>query len=100
MTRVALTWLVWELTESAGALGLLTFAYTGPVIMGGFLASWLLDQFGERRVMLIDSLGHDIYFVPTDGAIAFLTWLYGCNRSHSGRKPNHIKRDGVGGRRK
>lgn len=56
MTRVALTWLVWELTESASALGLLTFAYTGPVIVGGFLAGWLLDRFGERRVMLIDSL--------------------------------------------
>jgi len=56
MTRIALTWLVWELTGSARALGLLTVAYTTPVIIGGFLAGWLLDRFGERRVMLIDSL--------------------------------------------
>ena len=49
MTRVALTWLVWERTESARALGLLTFAYTAPVIVGGFVAGWLLDRFGERR---------------------------------------------------
>lgn len=56
MTRVALTWLVWQMTKSAWALGWLTFAYTAPVLVGGFLAGWLLDRFGERRVMLIDSL--------------------------------------------
>jgi len=66
MTRIALTWLVWELTGSARALGLLTVAYTAPVIIGGFLAGWLLDRFGERRVMLIDSLlrGSVVLLVP------------------------------------
>lgn len=66
MTRVALTWLVWELTESAWALGVLTFAYTGPVIIGGLLAGWLLDRFGERRVMIIDSLlrGFVVMLIP------------------------------------
>jgi MFS family permease len=66
MTRVALTWLVWELTESAWALGLLTFAYTAPVIVGGLLAGWLLDRYGERRVMLIDSLlrGFAVLLIP------------------------------------
>ena len=55
MTRVALTWLVWELTKSAWYLGLLAFFYTAPVVVGGLLAGWLLDRFGERRVMMIDS---------------------------------------------
>ncbi len=56
MTRVALTWLVWELTGSAWALGLLTFSYTAPVLLGGLLAGWLLDRFGQRKVMFIDSV--------------------------------------------
>ena len=66
MTRVALTWLVWELTKSAWALGLLTFAYTAPVLVGGLLAGWLLDRYGERRVMLIDSLlrGFVVLLIP------------------------------------
>lgn len=66
MTRIALTWLVWELTGSAWALGLLTFTYTAPVIVGGLLAGWLLDRYGERRVMLIDSLlrGFFVLLIP------------------------------------
>jgi MFS family permease len=56
MTKVALNWYVWEQTRSAAALGLMTFLYLGPVILGGFLAGWLLDKFDKRRVMLIDSL--------------------------------------------
>jgi MFS family permease len=66
MTRVALTWLVWELTESAWSLGLLTFAYTAPVVAGGLLAGWLLDRYGERRVMIIDSLlrGFFVLLIP------------------------------------
>jgi MFS family permease len=56
MTRVALTWFVYETTGSAQALGWLTFFYTGPVIVGGFLAGWLLDRFDRRQVMLVDNL--------------------------------------------
>jgi MFS family permease len=56
MTRVALTWFVYETTNSAQALGWLTVFYTGPVIGGGLLAGWLLDRFGRQKVMLVDSL--------------------------------------------
>jgi len=56
MTRVALTWFVWESTHSAQALGLLTLFYIGPVVFGGLVAGWLLDRFDRRKVILIDNL--------------------------------------------
>ncbi len=56
MTRTALTWFVYETTKSAKALGLLTLFYTGPVIVGGILAGWLLDRFDRRYVILVDNL--------------------------------------------
>jgi MFS family permease len=66
MTRVALTWYVFELTGSARALGLLTLAYTGPVLVGGFLAGFLLDRFERRDVILLDSIlrGGAVLIVP------------------------------------
>lgn len=66
MTRVALTWFVYEQTDSPEALGWLTFFYTGPVIVGGLLAGWLLDRFDRRKVMLVDSLlrGLVVMLVP------------------------------------
>jgi MFS family permease len=56
MARVALIWYVFEQTDSARALGLFSVAYTGPVIVGGLLAGWLLDRFDRGRVMQVDSL--------------------------------------------
>jgi MFS family permease len=56
MTRVALTWFVYETTNSAWALGWLAFFYTAPVIVGGLLAGWLLDRFDRRQVIMVDSL--------------------------------------------
>lgn len=66
MTRVALTWFVYETTGSAQALGWLNFFYTGPVIVGGFVAGWLLDRFDRRRVLLVDSLirGAAVALIP------------------------------------
>lgn len=66
MTRVALTWFVYETTNSARALGFLTFFYTGPVILGGLSAGWLLDRLDRRQVMLVDSLlrGGVVLLVP------------------------------------
>lgn len=55
MTRVALVWFVYEATHSTRALGWLMVAYTGPIVVGGLLAGWLLDRFDRRRVMLADS---------------------------------------------
>jgi MFS family permease len=56
MTRVALTWFVYETTGSAAALGWLMLCYTGPIIVGGLLAGTLLDRFDRRMVMVADNL--------------------------------------------
>lgn len=62
LTRVALTWLVFEETKSAQALGILTIAFTAPILLGGFLAGPLLDRFGARRVMVLDNLIRGLVF--------------------------------------
>ena len=56
MTRVALTWFVYEATGSAEALGWLMICYTGPIIVGGLLAGTLLDRFDRRAVMVVDNV--------------------------------------------
>lgn len=56
MTRVALTWFVYEATRSPEALGWLMLCYTGPTIAGGILAGAVLDRFDRRTVMIVDSL--------------------------------------------
>ena len=62
LTRVALTWFVFEQTRSPQALGVLTIAYTAPILIGGFAAGPLLDRFAPRRVMLMDNLLRGIAF--------------------------------------
>ena len=62
LTRVALTWFVFEETKSAQALGILTIAYTAPILLGGFFAGPLLDRFSPRRVMLVDNLIRGLAF--------------------------------------
>lgn len=54
--RVALTWFVFELTNSSQALGLLALTYTGPVIISGLFIGSLLDRFDRRTVMIVDNL--------------------------------------------
>jgi len=56
MTGVALTWLVYQSTHSARAVGLLLLASTGPVLVGGLLVGPLLDRFDRRVVMIADSI--------------------------------------------
>ncbi|HSL28349.1 MAG TPA: MFS transporter, partial [Anaerolineales bacterium] len=56
LTRVALTWYVFEQTNSPQALGILTIAYTAPILVGGLIAGPLLDRFSPRRVMIVDNL--------------------------------------------
>lgn len=56
MTRVALTWFVYERTQSAEALGWLAVCYTGPVVLGGLAAGSLLDRFDRRAVMVADNV--------------------------------------------
>lgn len=74
LTRVAFVWFVYEKTGSAEALGLLMLCFTGPIVIGGFVAGWLLDRFDRRLVMTIDNLarGLAIAMVP---ALHFLGWL-------------------------
>lgn len=55
VSRVALTWYVYETTQSARALGLLMFMYTAPVVVGGFAAGALLDRFNRHNLMIIDN---------------------------------------------
>src|SRR6185312_5895735 len=56
MTRVALVWFVYQATQSPEAVGILLLCYTGPVLVGGLLAGYLLDRFDRGRVMLVDNL--------------------------------------------
>src|SRR5262245_43051003 len=56
ISRGALRWLVYEMAGTPQALGLLSLFYTGPVILGGLMAGWLLDRFSRQRVMMVDSL--------------------------------------------
>jgi MFS family permease len=56
MTRVALVWFVYQATKSPEAVGILLLCYTGPVLVGGLLAGYLLDRFDRGRVMLVDNL--------------------------------------------
>lgn len=62
LTRVALTWFVFEQTKSPQALGILTIAYTAPILIGGLVAGPLLDRFSPRRVMIVDNLIRGIAF--------------------------------------
>jgi MFS family permease len=62
LTRVALTWFVFEKTKSPQALGILTIAYTAPILIGGLFAGPLLDRFSARRVMFADNLIRGLAF--------------------------------------
>jgi MFS family permease len=55
-TRVALTWYVFEKTDSPAALGLLALTYTGPIIISGLFVGTILDRFDRRSVMIVDNL--------------------------------------------
>jgi MFS family permease len=73
MTRVALTWFVYQATRSAEALGWLMICYTGPIIVGGLLAGTLLDRFDRRAVMIADNLLRGL-------AVALVPLLYALGR--------------------
>lgn len=66
LTRVALTWYVFEETKSAQALGILAIAYTAPILIGGFIAGTLIDRFSARKVMIWDNLirGFAFFIIP------------------------------------
>lgn len=74
LTRIALTWYVYEQTKSAAALGWLAFWYTGPVVVGGLIAGWLLDRFDRRTVMIADNVirGLAVTLIPLLHALGVL----------------------------
>ncbi len=74
LTRIALTWYVYEQTKSAEALGWLAFWYAGPVVVGGLVAGWLLDRFDRRAVMIVDNAirGTAVAAIPVLHALGLL----------------------------
>jgi MFS family permease len=74
LTRIALTWYVYEQTKSAEALGWLAFWYAGPVVVGGLAAGWLLDRFDRRAVMIVDNAirGTAVAAIPVLHALGLL----------------------------
>lgn len=53
MQNVAQSWLVWELTRSPVALGLIAFFDTLPRLLVGAVAGAIADRFNRRRVLQI-----------------------------------------------
>ena len=47
--RIAIGWLTWDLTESAGWLGLIAFADQVPTILLGLIAGAVVDRENGRR---------------------------------------------------
>jgi len=79
MQVVALQWLVWRLTQSPVALGLVAFLGQFPVAVLGIVGGSVADRYPRRKVMLVtQSLA-----TLQAGALAALT-LFG----HVG--PNHV----------
>jgi MFS family permease len=53
MQQVAQSWLVWELTRSPFALGLIAFFDTLPRLLIGAVGGAIADRFDRRRVLMI-----------------------------------------------
>ena len=56
IVRIAFIWFVYAHTGSAAAVGWLMVCFTAPILLGGFLAGWVLDRFDRRLAMAIDNL--------------------------------------------
>ncbi len=68
--RTTLTWEVYRATQSSEAVGLLMVCFTGPIILGGLIAGWLLDRFPRARVMAADAALRTTAMIVTAGTIA------------------------------
>jgi MFS family permease len=69
MQRVAVGWLVWELTESSGWLGLISFCDAMPILVLTLIAGAVTDRVGYFRIMRFSVIGA----VTTTSAFAALT---------------------------
>lgn len=75
MSLIALIWLLIEGGSDSATVGWLAAAYTGPVIVGGFIAGIALDRFDRRRLLVADNLvrGLAIGSVPVASLLGVLT---------------------------
>ncbi len=48
----AISWLVFDLTNSAMYLGTVSFLRQSPVLLFGFLGGWVADHFDRRRILI------------------------------------------------
>ena len=55
--QVARSWLTWQLTESATALGLVNLFRAIPLIALGMLGGVAADRFDKKRYLLLSSCG-------------------------------------------
>src|SRR5208337_5638020 len=53
MQGVALSWLVYRLTGSAAALGLISFASNIPLLLLTFVGGMAADRFDKRKILYI-----------------------------------------------
>ncbi len=53
MQSVALSWLVYRLTGSAAALGIVSFANSLPLLLLTFVGGMAADRFSKRKILLI-----------------------------------------------
>jgi MFS family permease len=53
MQNLALSWLVYKLTNSAFILGVVEFANLSPVLLLGLLGGWVADHYDRRKILLI-----------------------------------------------
>jgi len=56
MQGVALSWLVYRLTGSAAALGLISFASNIPLLLLTFLGGVVADRFDKRKILFITQI--------------------------------------------
>ncbi len=69
IVRTTLIWQTYAITRSPQAVGLLMVCLTGPIVVSGLLAGWLLDRYPRARVMAADGGFRTLVFV----AVAALT---------------------------
>lgn len=79
MQGVALSWLVYRLTGSAAALGLVTFASNLPLLLLTFVGGMTADRFDKRKILLITNsiamLQAIVLTVLVFTGLASVTWI-------------------------
>ncbi len=70
MMRTTLIWHVYASTGSAEAVSVLLVCMTGPILVSGLLAGWLLDRFPRGRVMAADTGFRAVLLLLVSAAMA------------------------------